>query len=88
MIGDCKLSHSSLPISYEISNSTITRVFDKVFFKIDKGNLEVEKLRDSNPKVGDPVRLDHKTAPNGKYKIGLMKYIHVKDGKIIRLSNI
>ncbi len=40
----------------------------------------------NTPSIGDYVSQNGKNAPNGKYKIGSMHYIHVNNGKIVDTS--
>ncbi len=56
-------------------------------FNYDKGILEIEIFEINGiPSVGDNVYLNGQPAPDGKYKIKFMWYIHVKYGVISKVS--
>ena len=48
----------------------------------NKGNLEVQSSLESGFRIGDNAFIDGKVAPDGKYKLGFMWIVIVKDGKI------
>lgn len=54
----------------------------------DKGILEIEQVHDlySDFVLGSRVYMDGSCAQDGKYKLGFMWYVHVKNGKIKRAS--
>lgn len=53
-----------------------------IIFNTDRGILKVEQDKlFTNPLKGSNVSLDGKTAPEGKYKVGFMWFIHIRDGK-------
>ena len=53
----------------------------------DKGEIIIECFSGPNmPSQGDTVTMNGRSAPNGKYKIGSMFYIHVLNGRIERTS--
>ena len=53
----------------------------------DKGEIVIECFSGPNtPSQGDFVTMNGRNAPNGKYKIGSMFYIHVLNGRIEKTS--
>lgn len=70
------------PKKYQIRNSFIARVLEDKEYMTDKGVLSVEQKQFHSPYLGDTVMMNGEPAPNGKYKIGFLKYLYIKDGKI------
>ena len=69
----------------ENQNSLIPKSRSKI--QTDKGEIVIEFYTSPNtPSGGDFVFRDGVSAPNGKYKIGTMFYVHVVDGKIFKTS--
>ena len=57
-------------------------------FETDKGELNVElEFKGQYPQKGNKVYKSGKPAPDGKYKIAFMWYIHIKNGEITQISN-
>jgi hypothetical protein len=56
--------------------------------KSDKGILEIEQthnsFQDLNP--GRKAFLNGKPAPDGKYKLGFMWYVHIKNGEVLKVT--
>ena len=72
------------PTQEPIINITYT-----VSYPSDKGILRVtQKLKSNYPEIGNNVTLKNKPAPDGKYKLGFMWYIHIKKGTISDISAI
>lgn len=59
-----------------------------VSHKSDKGILEFEQTQNSylDLDYGQKVFLEGKPAPNGKYRLDFMRYIHIKEGIITNVS--
>ncbi|MBS1636861.1 MAG: hypothetical protein JST26_13170 [Bacteroidetes bacterium] len=52
------------------------------------GQSELQVLQEfHNPNPGERVLMNGAQAPNGKYKLGMLKYIHVVSGRISSLSS-
>ena len=49
-------------------------------YNTNKGEIEAECMAGYSPEKGDKVFVNGKPAPNGKYKIGFMNFIHVFNG--------
>lgn len=50
-------------------------------FSTEDGELTTRQLK-SDLEVGDHVLLNNKPAPDGRYKIGFLYYIYIKNGKV------
>lgn len=58
-----------------------------VIYMCQEGKLEVEIFEINKfPWNGDKAKLNGKSAPNGKYKISFMQYVHIKDGIVIKTT--
>jgi hypothetical protein len=56
-------------------------------YETDKGKLEIEQEHKSYPDIiGRNAFLNERIAPDGKYKLGFMWYIYIKNGQIIKIS--
>lgn len=55
--------------------------FNKFVYECQEGEIIIDQEY-SNPNIGEYVYLNNYTAPDGKYKIGFLRRIKVKDGKI------
>ncbi len=56
-------------------------------FETDKGRIEARlPYKDHFPIQGVKVLKNGKKAPTGKYKLGFMHFIHVKDGEVTKVS--
>ncbi len=67
-----------------IKNSTIVKVLINETYKTDRGCIIIEKQELMNPDVGDQVFQNGLYAPDGKYKLGFMRFISVKNGLIVK----
>jgi hypothetical protein len=56
--------------------------FQIVKYDTKKGKLEIQSTMEGGFRYGDLAFLDGEVAPDGKYKIGFMWSVFVKDGKI------
>jgi hypothetical protein len=61
-------------------------VFILMAHKTDKGMLEFEQTQSSYPDIqpGRKVFKIGRPAPDGKYRIGFMHYVHIKDGFVLK----
>ncbi len=60
-----------------------------VKYNCKQGVLEIEIFKINKfPWKGDKVKLNNQDAPNGKYKIAFMHYIHIENGIISKISLI
>lgn len=68
-----------------IDNSRIIRVFIKKTFKTNNDEIVIEHEENCAPAKGDKVFTnDGSYVPDGKYKIGFLKFITVENGRIIK----
>lgn len=68
----------------QIKNSQIIRVLIKVKHKTNKGEIFIEESNDSSYSLGDFVFQNNGPAPDGKYKLGFLRSIEIKNGRIIK----
>ena len=56
--------------------------------KSDKGTLEIEQTHSSYPDInpGRNAFIKGKPAPDGKYKLDFMWYVHIKDGQVLKIT--
>lgn len=56
--------------------------------KSDKGTLEIEQTHRSHPDInpGRKAFKNGKPAPDGKYKLDFMWYVHIKDGLVLKTT--
>jgi hypothetical protein len=66
---------------------TMERVISlkKVTYSSDNGELTIEQEY-QHPNIGENVYINNQIVESGKYKIGLLNYIKVLDGKIIKIT--
>jgi hypothetical protein len=57
----------------------------KVTYSSDNGELTIEQEY-QHPNIGENVYINNQIVESGKYKIGLLNYIKVLDGKIIKIT--
>jgi hypothetical protein len=55
-------------------------------FITNRGEIEIEHSPQYYPFIGDRAYSDGKPAPDGKYRIGFMWYVHIKNGKVEKTS--
>ncbi len=69
--------------SYYIKNGRISNIYIKRNFKLKEGNiLEIHQLIAGHNSHGDRAYIDSMPAPDGVYKIGMLRSVTVKNGKI------
>ncbi|PIF63220.1 hypothetical protein [Flavobacterium sp. 11] len=71
---------------YQIIDSKIKELFWRYTYKTSKGVLNLDRKNKLVTFTGDSVLLNNNPAPNGKYKLGFMEYIYVKNGIISETS--
>lgn len=71
---------------YQIIDSKINKIFWRYTFKTSKGVLKLDQKSHLGISIGDSVFLNDNPAPNGKYKLEFMSYIHVINGVIYESS--
>jgi hypothetical protein len=56
--------------------------------KSDKGTLEIEQTHSSYPDInsGRKAFISGKPAPDGKYRLEFMWYVHIKDGQVLKIT--
>lgn len=56
--------------------------------KSDKGTLEIEQTHSSYSDInpGRKAFISGKPAPDGKYRLGFMWYVHIKDGQVLKIT--
>lgn len=69
---------------YVIKDSRIIKVLIKKTHDTNKGKIVVEQEQYFPPLKGDFVFQNDNLAPDGKYRLGFMKYITIKDGRVIK----
>lgn len=69
-----------------ISTDSKTTEVRVMVYDTDKGKVVVHQADywASGPLDGDRVYVDNKPAPNGKYKVDFMYYVHVQNGRILK----
>jgi hypothetical protein len=66
---------------------TLTSQKKWVKYNCIQGNLEIEVFKTDNfPREGDKAVLNNQYAPNGKYKIAFMHYVHINNGIVSKIS--
>ncbi len=57
-------------------------------YQTDKGKIEIEQTHNAYPDIdlGRKVLANGKPAPDGKYKLGFMWYLYVKDGFVLKVT--
>jgi hypothetical protein len=69
---------------FEIKNSHISRALIDVIYKTDKGDLLIEQEINWGWTYGDKVFKNLSIAPDGKYRLGFMKRLYVRNGRIVK----
>lgn len=82
-VADGTLEQLNTGKKYEIINSRINRVLIDKIYKSDKGDLVIEYESYIGYRSGDIVKMNGNPAPDDKYKIGFMKYLYVKNGRVV-----
>lgn len=56
--------------------------------KSDKGTIEIEQPHSIFPDInpGQNAFMNGRTAPDGKYKLDFMWYVHIKDGQVLKTT--
>lgn len=67
--------------SFEESEEPETTPFKTSTFSTENGNILI-KQKNNDIEVGDKVLIDGRPARNGRYKLGTMYYISVKNGRV------
>jgi len=81
-IDDCELVKANNFIKYLIRDSRLMSVYYMIQYKTNRGEILIEqRVREFRSK-GDSVFQDSLPAPDGKYKLGFLSHIEVKDGKV------
>lgn len=83
-IPDCKLELKGSLRKLQIQDSKILKELIEESYKTDKGLIRIEHSVYDIPSKGDLVFKDNDYAPDGKYRLGFMYHIIVKDGRIIK----
>ncbi len=83
-------SSKSTPNEYKNQDKEPSEKVEVVFWKhkSDKGVLEIEQSHDSYPDInpGQRALLNGVSAPDGKYRLDFMWYVHIRAGRVLRLS--
>ena len=82
-IGDCELEPEGKSFKYLIKNSKLVSTLRRQKYNTNRGEIIIEKQNEELIKIGDSVYKDNIPAPDGKYKLGFLSQIRVKDGKVI-----
>lgn len=68
---------------YLIKNSKIVKTLVKKSYDTNKGKIVIEQQEYMEPSKGDFVFQNDKAAPDGRYRLGFMLNIVIKNGQII-----
>lgn len=71
---------------FEIKNSHISRVLIEYIYETDKGDLLIEEDMNCGYKYDDKAFLNGDIAPDGKYRLGFLKSLYVRNGRIVKKS--
>ena len=83
-VADGTLEQLNTGKKYEIIDSRINRVLIDKTYKSDKGDLVIEYESYMGRYVtGDLVKMNGNAAPDGKYELGFLRHIYVKNGKLV-----
>lgn len=91
-IADGKYELEKSEKRYLVKDSQIIRILVCVSYKTSKGKIYIEQAIDPsntytrNPSIDDLVFQNDNPAPDGKYRLGFMNHIMVKNGGIIKTS--
>jgi hypothetical protein len=80
------LKHADSNKYYNIRNSKLVNLMELTDYKVREAVLSILKGMGYPPSKGDKVFIGNKPAPDGKYRIGILRNIHVKNGIIDRTS--
>jgi len=80
------LNNKKETISYKKPKPEKIITITPEYYPSDKGELKIELTQMLYPSIGNKVYFGNSHAPDGKYKLGFMWYIYVKDGTIIDVS--
>jgi len=58
-----------------------------VSYDTNKGKIEIEKYNRHSPtEFGSKVFKNNEPAPDGKYSLGFMWFVHVENGKVAKVT--
>ncbi|SMO92857.1 hypothetical protein SAMN06265379_11710 [Saccharicrinis carchari] len=83
-VADGKYELSESGRKYLIKDSRVIKVLVEKPYKTDKGIIIIEIEEYSLHSKGDLVMQNGSFAPDGRYRLGFMSHITVKDGRIIK----
>jgi hypothetical protein len=83
-----KNSEETNGVRVEQPTISIEPVIVLMAHKSDKGTLEIEQTHSSFPDInpGRKAFISGKPAPDGKYKLGFMWNVHIKDGQVLKIT--
>ena len=56
-------------------------------FETDKGIVYIERSNSySNPEIGKKAKIEGDFAPSGKFKFGILKYVTIENGIIVKIT--
>lgn len=67
-----------------IVDSKISKILTKVSHKTNKGDIVIEQEIDKGYRIGDLVYQNDNPAADGKYRLNLLLYVTVENGRIIK----
>jgi len=76
--------HVDTDKKYQIKNSKVAKVLVDTTYNTNKGIISIEQTEFFAPAVGDLVFQNDQLANDGKYRLGFLNSITVKDGRIIK----
>lgn len=71
---------------YIINNNKIAKIIQPIKYDTENGQIYIEHEIGESPKLDNLVFRINSNVEDGKYNIGFLKNIYVKDGKIIKIS--
>lgn len=83
-----KCIESSAEIKLKIQSEDVQHRIVLISYETDKGKIEIEQTHDSYVDIneGKKVYKNGNFAPDGKYKLGFMDFIYIKDGHVLKTT--
>lgn len=81
-----EIESQQLELKKQIEYNEKALTFQEKRYSARGKNIAI-KQEYSSPNVGEFVYIDHKLAPDGKYGIGFLCYIHVINGRIHKITS-
>jgi len=82
-VSDGFFESAELNLKFLIKDSCLIKVVEDILYKTDRGEIIIQQGLNYTFFSGDYVLQGNKPAPDGKYRLGFMNHIRVKNGRII-----